>query len=264
MTVISIQSNHEVSQKRRIGMAELQQLERIVALIPIREDSKIVWQGVHSHIEHRTVYKALQLKVNVPTDEVEKRWNRAVMTEVLFASVRETLLTLLRDPKWLGATPGIVATLHPWSRTLALHAHVHCLISGGGLTVQGSWQPVRTGFLLPVAVMRALFRGKVLGAIERLWLTGQLREPPHYPENGVRRVLVEAARHQWNIRIAERYPHGRGVMKYLARYVRGGPIKDHRFVAGDGQQVTFWYGVKTLGSCNLNEAADAALRRVGT
>lgn len=55
------------------------------------------------------------------------RWNRAALTAVLFSSVRETLLTLLSDSKWLGATPGILATLHTWGRTLALHPHVHCL-----------------------------------------------------------------------------------------------------------------------------------------
>lgn len=101
---------------------------------------------------------------------------------VLFRSVRETLLTLLRDPRWLGATPGIVVTLHTWSRTLTLHARVHCLVSGGGLTVRGQWVAVRTGYLLPVAVMRSLFRGKVLGALEELWLTGRLVAPPHWPE----------------------------------------------------------------------------------
>lgn len=170
------------------------------------------------------------------------QWNRAALTEVLFRSVRETLLTLLGDPKWLGATPGILAALHTWGRTLTLHPHVHCLVSGGGLDTDGQWQGVRTGYLLPVAVVRALFRGKVLGALEQLWLTGQLTTPPPWDEDGVRRVLVAAARQPWNIRIAERYPHGRGVMKYLARYVRGGPIKDHRFVGFDGQQVTFRYG----------------------
>jgi hypothetical protein len=91
-------------------------------------------------------------------------------------------------------------------------------------------------------VVRALFRGKVLGAIERLWLTGQLREPGHYAEDGVRQVLVRAARKKWNICIAERYPHGRGVVQYLARYVRGGPIKDQRLVRFDGQAVTFRCG----------------------
>ena len=169
-------------------------------------------------------------------------WNRAQLTEVLFGSVRETLLTLLGDAKWLGAAPGILAALHTWGRTLTLHPHVHCLVSGGGLDADGQWQSVRTGYLLPVTVVRALFRGKVLGAIERLWLTGQLTLPPHCEEDGVRQVLVAAARQPWNIRMAERYAHGRGVMNYLARYVRGGPIKDHRFVACDGERVTFRYG----------------------
>jgi hypothetical protein len=58
----------------------------------------------------------------------------------------------------------------------------------------------------------------------------------------VRRVLGAAARQPWHIRMAERYPHGRGVMKYLARSVRGGPIKDQRLVACDGQSVTFRHG----------------------
>ena len=170
------------------------------------------------------------------------QWNRQLMTEVLFRSVRETLLTLLGDPKWLGAQPGVLATVHTWGRTLALHPHVHCLVSGGGLTVDGQRRAVQTGFLLPVTVVRALFRGKVLGAIEALWTTGHLQVPLSLGDDGVRRVLVAAARQQWNIRIAERYPHGRGVMKYLARYVRGGPIKDHRFVAFDGSHVIFRYG----------------------
>jgi len=170
------------------------------------------------------------------------RWNRPGLTEVLFTSVRETLVTLLGDPQWLGATPGILATLHTWGRTLTLHPHVHCLVSGGGLDAAGQWHAGRSGYLLPVAVVRALFRGKVLGAIEALWTTGHLQVPPALGDDGVRGVLITAARQKWNIRIAERYPHGRGVMKYLARYVRGGPIKDHRFVACDGQQVTFRYG----------------------
>jgi Putative transposase/Transposase zinc-binding domain len=170
------------------------------------------------------------------------QWNRAALTELLFTSVHETLATLLGDPKWLGAQPGILATLHTWGRTLTLHPHVHCLVSGGGLTLDGQWCAVRRGDLLPVAVVRALFRGTGLGAIEQLWLTGQLQVPPPLADDGVRPVLVEAARQKWNLRLTERYPHGRGVTKYLARYVRGGPIKDHRLLGVDGKQVTFRYG----------------------
>ncbi len=167
------------------------------------------------------------------------RWNRQTMTELLCRCVRETLFTLLGDVKWLGAQPGVLAALHTWGRTLALHPHVHCLVTGGGREATGQWRAIHNGYLLPVAVVRALLRGKVLGAIETLWTTGQLVVPPVLADDGVRHVLVAAARQRWNIRIAARYPHGRGVAMYLARYVRGGPIKDHRLVSFEGQQVTF-------------------------
>src|SRR5439155_14453375 len=132
------------------------------------------------------------------------------MTELLFRCVRETLCVLLGDPKWLGAQPGVLAALHTWGRTLALHPHVHCLVTGGGLSPEGSWRAITNGYLLPVAVVRPLFRGKVLGELETLGTTGQLVLPPHLDDDGMRRVLVAAARQKWNIRIAERYRHGRG------------------------------------------------------
>lgn len=78
--------------------------------------------------------------------------NVAVMTPLLFQAVRDTLYTLLADPKSLGAQPGILAALHTWSQTLVLHPHVHCLVTGGGLTPEGQWKAVRYGFLLPVRV----------------------------------------------------------------------------------------------------------------
>lgn len=170
------------------------------------------------------------------------RWNRQALTEVLFRCVRETLFALLGDAQWLGAKPGVLAALHTWGRTLSLHPHVHCLVTGGGLDSDGSWRAVTKGYLLPVAVVRALFRGKVLGELEAVWTSGQLVMPPPLNDEGVRGVLSEAARKKWNVRIGERYAHGRGVATYLARYVRGGPIKDHRLVTFDGQQVTFRYG----------------------
>jgi hypothetical protein len=64
------------------------------------------------------------------------------MTPLLFATVRETLGELLRDGKYLGAQAGIIAALHTWSQTLMLHPHLHCLVTGGGLTDGGHWRPV--------------------------------------------------------------------------------------------------------------------------
>src|SRR5262249_51500447 len=66
--------------------------------------------------------------------------NVSGMTTLLFQAVHDTLRTLLADPKYLGAQPGIIAALHTWSQTLVLHPHVHCLVTGGGVTPDGHWQ----------------------------------------------------------------------------------------------------------------------------
>ena len=170
------------------------------------------------------------------------QWNRAAMIEVLFRSVRETLLTLLDDPQWLGAQPGILAALHTWGRTLALHPHVHCLVSGGGLNAEGQWQCGADGVSAAGSGGAEFVSRQSAGGDRGLMAAGAPAAPAPLDDDGIRQVLAAAARQKWNIRMAEHYPHGRGVTKYLARYVRGGPIKDHRLVNFDGQQVTFRYG----------------------
>lgn len=112
-------------------------------------------------------------------EELHGLWlaNVRAMTNLLFAAVRETLAELLRDKQYLGAQAGIIAALHTWSQTLVLHPHLHCLVSGGGLTEEGQWRPVRNGFLLPVRVVMAVFRGKLLAALRQGVAHGQLTLP---------------------------------------------------------------------------------------
>jgi len=168
--------------------------------------------------------------------------NVQVMTTLVFQAVRDTLCTLLADPKYLGAQPGIIAALHTWSQTLVLHPHVHCLVTGGGLTPTGQWVAVRNGFLLPARVVMAVFRGKMLAAIRQAWAHGTVTLPaslrPQQWLNLLNR-LGHPTQTKWNVRIMERYAHGAGVVTYLARYLRGGPIKNGRLVAYDGARVTF-------------------------
>jgi Putative transposase/Transposase zinc-binding domain len=178
--------------------------------------------------------------------ELNPLWlaNVRVMTTLLFQAVRDTLDTLLADPHYLGAQPGIIAALHTWSQTLVLHPHVHCLVTGGGLTPDGHWKAVRNGFLLPARVVMAVFRGKMLGALrwafarDALVLPEAMRPQPFL--NLLNR-LGHAQKTPWNVHIRERYRHGAGVVTYLARYLRGGPIKNARLVAYDGDCVTFTY-----------------------
>jgi hypothetical protein len=170
--------------------------------------------------------------------------NVSGMMTLLFQAVHDTLRTLLADPKYLGAQPGIIAALHTWSQTLVLHPHLHCLITGGGLSPDGHWKAVRNGFLLPARVVMAVFRGKMLGALRRAFDRDELGLPeamrPQQFLNLLNR-LGHPRKTKWNVRIMERYPHGAGVVTYLARYLRGGPIKNARLVAWDGERVTFSY-----------------------
>src|SRR5262245_31463165 len=82
------------------------------------------------------------------------------MSALLFQAVRDTLVDLLADPQYLGAQPDILTALHTWSQTLVLHPHLHCLVTGGGLTPDGRWQAVRHGFLLPARVVMAVVSGQ--------------------------------------------------------------------------------------------------------
>jgi hypothetical protein len=168
--------------------------------------------------------------------------NVPVMTALFFQAVRDTLHTLLADPKYLGGQPGMIAALHTWSQTLLLHPHLHCLVTGGGLTPAGQWVAVRNGFLLPARVVMAVFRGKMVDAIRQTFARGELVLPesmrPQHLVNLLNR-LGHPTQTKWNVRIMERYRHGAGVVTYLARYLRGGPSKNARLVAWDGDHVTF-------------------------
>ena len=159
------------------------------------------------------------------------RANVAVRTTLLLASVRDTVLEWLGDPKYLGATPGIMATLHTWSQTLLLHPHMHALVTGGGLSRIGQWVPVRHGFLLPSRVVMALFRGKLLAAIDTAVCEGQLMWPGGLTPRHWETLRNQLGRQKWNVHIRERYPHGEGVLVYLARSIRGGPMANTRLVS---------------------------------
>jgi hypothetical protein len=164
------------------------------------------------------------------------------MTTLLLQAVRDTLVTLLADPQYLGAQPGMLAARHTWSQTLGLHPQVHCLVTGGGLTPDGQWQAVRNGFLLPVRVVMAVFRGKLLAASRQALGRAELVLPEGMRPQPFLNLLTRLGhprKTKWNVHIRERYRHGAGVVTSLARYLRGGPIKNTRLVTYDGTSVTF-------------------------
>ena len=89
--------------------------------------------------------------------------NKAVVYDLLFKAAAETVLTTAADPKHLGARIGITAVLHTWGSTMTHHPHVHMIVPGGGISLDGSrWLSCRPRFFLPVPVFSKLFRGLML------------------------------------------------------------------------------------------------------
>src|SRR3972149_11884871 len=87
--------------------------------------------------------------------------NQDVVYSILFKAASESLKELTEDPKRLGAEVGFIAVLHTWSQTLMDHPHLHCIVTGGGLSPDGlRWIPCKEEFFLPVKVLSRLFRGK--------------------------------------------------------------------------------------------------------
>src|SRR3974390_2923077 len=114
-----------------------------------------------------THYFHVVFTLPAPLRPLARRNPRAVF-DMLFAAASETLLELGRDPKWLGAELGVTSVLHTWTRALVFHPHLHCIVTGGGLTGDGAtWRRCKRDFLLPVRVMGALFRGMMLSKIRR-------------------------------------------------------------------------------------------------
>jgi hypothetical protein len=156
------------------------------------------------------------------------RLNTDLMTRLLFKAVQETLFSFVQDARYLGATPGLLSVLHTWGRSLNLHPHLHCVITEGGLDARGQWrEPVKRCFL-PIRAVMAKYRGKYLDWLRRAEAEGRLRRPHGESSERCRSLFNRLGRQPWNVHIRERYRTAQGVVDYLARYVRGGPLRNNQ------------------------------------
>lgn len=168
-------------------------------------------------------------------------WNRAAMANLLFGAAREVLVELLEDERYLGATPAFISALHTWGRSLSLHPHLHVLIADGGLRHDGTWATPRRSHFLPARVVMLLFRGKLLDALKHALDRRELRLPPDSSRERIGSLLNRLGRIKWNVHIRARYAHGAGVAAYLARYLKGGPLKNTQLLETDEEHIAFRY-----------------------
>ena len=172
--------------------------------------------------------------------------NKAVIYDLLFKASSEALLTIAADPKHLGARIGITAVLHTWGSAMTHHPHVHMIVPGGGIALDGSkWVACKPGFFLPVRVLSKLFRRLLLEklaaahAVGRLTFFGEhagLRDPKAFAAQ-----LAPLRKKNWFIYAKPPFAGPQAVLAYLARYTHRVAVSNRRLVALDADGVTFRY-----------------------
>ena len=163
---------------------------------------------------------------------------------LLFQAAAQTLLTLTADRKRLGAHIGVTAILHTWGSNLSYHPHLHCVVTGGGLSDDGSrWISCRPGYFLPVKVLGRLFRGKFLAGLKEAYLAGQLAlggSVAQLAEPAVfRRWLDALYRQNWIVYAKRPFGGAQRVFRYLGRYSHRVAISNSRLLALEDGQVFF-------------------------
>ena len=176
------------------------------------------------------------------------RRNQKGFYALLFAAASQTLLALSADKDHLGATPGVTAVLHTWQRDLRYHPHLHCIVTGGGLALDGSrWvRPRYQGrFLFPVRVISDLFRGKFLDLLTHAVDTGEilLGESNGHDEaverEGFAQLKDALYRKKWVVYAKRPFAGPKQVFRYLGLYTHRVGISNHRLLAMDDERVTF-------------------------
>lgn len=169
------------------------------------------------------------------------KFNRALCQRLFFQSVRKTLQKLCRDERYLAAIPGFILALHTWARNQVFHPHIHCVISHGGLDVSAQWREPKRKCFLPAKVMMQIFRGKYLEGLKQALIAGELIVPTGQSAQQVLNLCNKLGRIDWVLHCVKPYEHGYGVAKYLARYIRGGPIKNSQLLSTANNRVVFRY-----------------------
>lgn len=188
--------------------------------------------------------------------------NKAIVYDALFKAASQALITIAADPQHLGAKIGVTMVLHTWGSALTHHPHVHCIVPGGGIALDGArWIDCRDGFFLPVRVLSKLFRRLMMQRLHDAYEAGALRFPGELAALADRPAflahIMPAAKAEWVVYAKRPFAGPEQVLSYLARYTHRIAIGNSRLVAFDGGRVTFKvkdyrkdgearYGVMTL------------------
>jgi len=181
---------------------------------------------------------------------------------ILFRAAAESLLSLAQDPQHLGAHIGFLLVLHTWGQNLHLHPHVHGVVPGGGLSLDGQrWVTSRANFFLPVRPLSRLFRGKFLSYLQQAFEEGKLsfhgQLEPLARSSSWKRWRKELRSKDWVVYAKPPFGGPLQVLKYLARYTHRVAISNQRLLSVDNGQVAFRWKDYAQGNRSRTMVLDA-------
>ena len=169
--------------------------------------------------------------------------NQKLLYGLFHKCCAETLLELSKDRKYLGATPGIIQVLHTWNQELSYHVHMHCIISGGGLTADQKIRKSSDKFFIPIHVLRDKFKGKFLHHLNELYIsrklafsTSCLKLRNSYEWTSFRNLLYEK---DWCPFIKQTFNGFGNAIDYLGRYTHKIAISNNRVLCVGQERTTF-------------------------
>ncbi len=190
--------------------------------------------------------------------------HRKLLYKLLFDASSGTLLTFAKDPKYIGATPGIISVLHTWGQQLSFHPHVHCIVSGGGITSDNSWQDAaksKWDFLFPVDAMSMVYRGKFLEKLQQMINDGEVVSQKEDTKQLINLLYAK----DWNVYAKASFGGPHAVIEYLGRYTHKVAISNHRICSIDDENGTVSFDYKDYADADRQKqmtlATDEFIRR---
>jgi hypothetical protein len=170
--------------------------------------------------------------------------NKRVVYDLLFRTSAATLIEVARNPERLGADIGFFSVLHTWNQKLEHHPHVHCVVPAGGLAPDRSkWIASHPKFLLPVAALKEVFRGKFTEALKDAFRKGSLGFHGTLKPLGRPKVFAalvrQTYRKEWVVYCKRPFGGAEHVLRYLGCYTHRVAISNHRLVSLAEGKVTF-------------------------
>jgi hypothetical protein len=194
-------------------------------------------------------------------------WHRnpRVLGDLLFHSATDALRALLADPRHLGVEPGITVTLETWDDRLRFHPHLHCLVTGGGLTPEGEWKDVpNPRCLVPVTPLMWEFRKRFCQGLKQALQDETLTLPDGTTTQQWLNTVNRVNRHKWEVFIAkppeEGGPTPKDILRYQAEDVAGGPLSGDRLVSDLSETQLAYLKSSPLSATRLEDAPEGEVR----